>query len=590
MIGFNNTVIKVDVGQKTYGCIEIPEAVLRTRFGAKGLGNYLLLKHNPAGVEPLSPQNHLIFAIGPATGTPLWGSCRHGVYTKSPLTGFYSESYSGGTVADRICAAGLDALMLTGASDTPVWIEVANGKVFFHPADHLWGKDTYASEDAIKQWLADNRPEAGKAGVVVIGPAGENLVKLSLINNDYWRQAGRTGVGAVMGSKRVKGIAFWGEHTKVVADAQGLKEFAAEFLKQNRESPASKTFKTKGTPVMVDLLNKAGAFPSKYWSQGRVDHREKINADALHSHCDVTPHPCRKCFMACGRLSTVKEGRHKGLKVDGPEYETIYTFGGLCMIDSIEEIAYINDLCDRLGLDTMSAGNLVAFTIEAGKRGKVDTDLDYGDVDGIVALIEDIAHRRALGAVLAEGIKHAAKEWRAEDLAVHVKGMEPSGYDPRVLKGMSLAYGTSDRGACHLRSTFYKFELGGLFDPEQIEGKAEAFADWEDRHVLMDTMIFCRFYRDFYSWEVFSRIAKLLMGLDLSEEALREVARAVNDDARRFNLREGLTPQDDRLPSRLLKEVLPETGKGLSEAQMLCMLEEYYKARNWDAQGRPQSA
>ena len=189
MLGFNNNVIRVDAGQQTHESIDIPEEVLRTRFGAKGLGSYLLLKYNPAGVDPLAPANNLIFAIGPATGTPLWGSCRHGVYTKSPLTGFYSESYSGGTVADRISAAGLDALMLSGASQSPVWIEIGNGEVIFHPANDLWGLDTYAAEDAIKDWLGKNRPQAGKPGVVVIGPAGENLVKLSLINNDYWRQA-----------------------------------------------------------------------------------------------------------------------------------------------------------------------------------------------------------------------------------------------------------------------------------------------------------------------------------------------------------------------------------------------------------------
>lgn len=589
MLGFNNNVLRVDLCRRASATVAIPEEVLQTRMGGKGLGSYLLLKHNPAGVDPLAPDNNLIFAIGPATGTPLWGSCRHGIYTKSPLTGFYSESYSGGTVAERISAAGLDALVLNGAADSPVWIEIGNGEVVFHPADDLWGLETYAAEDAIKDWLAKNRKEAKKPGVVVIGPAGENLVKIALINNDYWRQAGRTGVGAVMGSKKVKGIAFWGDHKKVVADAQGLKEFAGEFLKQNRDAPASQAFKSKGTPMMVDLLHKAGAFPAKYWSQGRVAHQDKINAGALHTHCDVTPHPCLKCFMACGRLSTVKEGRHKGLKLDGPEYETIYTFGGLCMVDAIEEIAYINDLCDRLGLDTMSAGNLVAFTIEAGKRGKVETNLDYGDVDGIVALVEDIAYRRGLGKVLAQGIRHAAKEWGAEDIAVHVKGMEPSGYDPRVLKGMSLAYGTSDRGACHLRSTFYKFELGGLFDPEQIEGKAAAFADWEDRHIMMDTMILCRFYRDFYPWDVFQNITRLLTGEDMSEEELRSVSWAVHDDTRRFNLREGLTIEDDRLPSRLLKEVLPETGKGISEDQMMQMLKEYYKARHWDAQGQPQN-
>jgi aldehyde:ferredoxin oxidoreductase len=589
MLGFHNSIIKVDVSRQSSEPIAVSDDILRSRFGAKGLATYLLLEHNPPGVDPLAPANNLIFAIGPAAGTALWGSCRHGVYTKSPLTGFYAESYSGGTVADRISAAGLDAVMFCGASDSPLWIEIGENGVVFHPANDLWGKDTYATEDAIKDWMVQNRPEAKKPGVVVIGPAGENLVRLSMINNDYWRQAGRTGVGAVMGSKKIKGIAFWGNRKKVVADPKGLSDLAAEFFETNRNAPATIAFKNLGTPMMVDILDKVGALPARYWSQGRIEHREKINAPALHQHCDVTPHPCRKCFMACGRLSTVKEGRHKGLRIDGPEYETIYAFGGLCMVDSIEEILYINDQCDRLGLDTMSAGNLVAFTIEAARRGKVQAQLDYGDVEGIVELVRDIAFKRGLGSVLAEGIRYAAKKWNAEDLAVHVKGMEPSGYDPRVLKGMSLAYGTSDRGACHLRSTFYKYELGGLFDPEQIEGKAKVFSDWEDRHILMDTMVFCRFYRDFYPWEVFMRVAKLLMGLDLSEAELRAVAWTVQNDTRHFNLREGLTSQDDRLPPRLLKETLPETGKGITEAQMTLMLSEYYQARKWDPQGRPQS-
>jgi aldehyde:ferredoxin oxidoreductase len=207
----------------------------------------------------------------------------------------------------------------------------------------------------------------------------------------------------------------------------------------------------------------------------------------------------------------------------------------------------------------------------------------------VVALLKDIAYARGLGAILSKGIRAAAKQWNAEDLAVHVKGLEPSGYDPRVLKGMALAYGTSDRGACHLRSTFYKHELTGLFDPEQIPGKAAAFSDWEDRHILMDTMVFCRFYRDFYPWEVFAKVVKLVMGIDLSERELRDVAWSVHDDTRRFNLREGLTPKDDRLPLRLLREALPETGKGLTEDQMTTMLDEYYQARKWDVQGNPHS-
>jgi len=286
--------------------------------------------------------------------------------------------------------------------------------------------------------------------------------------------------------------------------------------------------------------------------------------------------------MACGRLSTVKHGRHKGLKIDGPEYETIYSFGGLCMVDSVEEIAYINDVCDSLGLDTISAGNLVGLTIEAARRGRIDLDINYGDVDAIVSLLKDIVYRRGAGAVLAEGIRPAAKEWDLEDLAVHVKGMEPSGYDPRRLKGMALAYGTSDRGACHLRSTFYKLELSGIFDSEQIEGKAQVFADWEDRHILMDTMIFCRFYRDFYPWEEFSKVVKGLHGIEMNEDELRQVAWNVHNDTRQFNVREGLALEDDLLPARFFNETIQENNAGITTDQFQTMLKEYYQIRGWD--------
>jgi aldehyde:ferredoxin oxidoreductase len=425
--------------------------------------------------------------------------------------------------------------------------------------------------------------------VVTIGPAGENLVAFSVIENDYWRSAGRTGVGAVMGSKKIKAIAVWGSMKKNLAHHDLARHFASDFIKKYKDHAATKAFKTMGTPMMVDILNHVGAFPSRYWQQGKVPHVDMINAAALHERCKVVPSACLKCFMACGRRSTVLQGRHTGLTLEGPEYETIYVFGGLCLVNSIEEIVYLNDLCDRLGLDTITAGNLVAFTIEATLRGRSDAKISYGDVDAIAALIHDIAYRRGTGQILAHGIREAAAEWGLEELAIHVKGMEPAGYDPRILKGMALAYGTSDRGACHLRSTFYKLELSGMFDPEQIEGKAAVFADWEDRHILLDTFIFCRFYRDFYLWDEMSAVVKATMGLDLDEGELRACARAVANDTRLFNLREGLKPEDDKLPRRFYAESLPETGKIISEQQMEIMLREYYQARGWDEQGRPKA-
>lgn len=590
MLGFHNMVLRVNATQRSYDLKIIPDEVLRTRLGGKGLATHLLLKHNPPGVDPLGPENHLIFATGPLAGTAIWGSCRHGVFTKSPQTGFYSESYSGGTAAEHMAATGFDAVMIHGAADRPVWLEVGEQTVQFHDAGDLWGLDTYATEDRVKDWIKTHRPGARGCGVVVIGPAGENLVRLAVIENDYWRSAGRTGVGAVMGSKKIKAIAFWGGNKKQVADRSLVASLAKELSARAKDDKGVAAYKSLGTPMMVDIMDKAGSFPTRYWSQGRCAHRERINAAALHSRCQVTPHACKKCFIACGRLSVVKEGRHQGLKNEGPEYETIYAFGGLCLVDSIEEILYLNDVCDRLGMDTISAGNLAALAIEAVRQGRLDLDLDYGQVDQIAALLHDIAHQRGAGAVLAQGIKSAAAAWGMDDQAIHVKGLEPAGYDPRVLKGMGLAYGTSDRGACHLRATFYKPELAGMVDPEVIEGKAATFVEWEDRLTFFDTLILCRFYRDLYQWEQLGRMVKAVTGLDLDQGQLKAIARAVSDDTRRFNLREGLKPSDDRLPARFTSQALPETGQAISASQMEVMLREYYQARGWDQQGRPPQA
>jgi len=293
-----------------------------------------------------------------------------------------------------------------------------------------------------------------------------------------------------------------------------------------------------------------------------------------------------KCFMACGRLTTIKEGKHAGLTIEGPEYETIYAFGGLCMINSIQEICYLNDICDRLGMDTITAGNLCAFTMEAFERGRIDYDIRYGDADATATLLQKIARREGIGDLLAQGIKVTAKEWGLKDIAVHAKGLEPAGYDPRVLKGMGLAYATSDRGACHLRSTFYKPELSGMIDPAQVENKAEMFLDFEDRLTLFDTLILCRFYRDIYTWERLGEMIHALTGFDADRKNLKASADAVSDIVRRFNIREGLKPEDDRL-SKGLHRKLKQTGHVLTEEDLEFMLADYYKLKGWDEQGIP---
>jgi len=583
MKGFFNKILKINLNNKTFKEEMIPDSVYETYLGGKGLGTYLLMKENPPGIDPFSPDNRLIFCTGPITNTRIYGSCRHGVFTKSPLTGIYSESYSGGKVAEPMSRTGYDAFIFEDASIDPTWVEISDQTVQFHDAKDLWGKDTYSTEDEVLK-----RVNQKGAGALVIGPAGENLVRYAVIENDYWRSLGRTGVGAVMGSKKLKAIVFYGEKKKEIAYPERVEQFAKETLERGKDNPGVQGYKRFGTPMLVAMNNAVGGFPSKYWHLGTFEGWEKISAEALLERCHVRPNACSRCFIACGNLSEVKEGRHKGLKIEGPEYETIYAMGGLCMVHEIEEIAYLNDICDRLGLDTISAGSLCAFAMEASEMGRIKEKIGWGDVDKIAQLLQDISSKKGIGAILAEGTRYAAKQWDMEEVAIHVKGLDPAGYEPRVLKGMGLANATSDRGACHLRATFYKAELSGMIPMDQMEGKAKLFLEFEDRFNIHDSLILCRFYRDLYwDWNYLSTIVEMTTGLKLGEQGLRKISSTIQNETRKFNLREGLNPKEDTLPKRFFDEPLGKEGKTIRREDLQRMLQDYYALRGWSPNGIP---
>jgi len=391
-----------------------------------------------------------------------------------------------------------------------------------------------------------------------------------------------------MGSKKMKGIAFHGGKKKEIAHPDRLEQFAKGTLERAKDTPGVQNYRRVGTPQLVAITNSVGAFPSKYWHLGTFEGWEKISGEALLERCQVKPTACLRCFVACGDLSEVKEGRHKGLKIEGPEYETIYAFGGLCMVHEIEEIAYLNDICDRLGMDTISPGSLCAFAIEASEMGRIKEKIPWGGVDKIADLLHDIASKKGLGAILAEGIRHAAKTWGMEDIAIHVNGLDPAGYDPRVLKGMGLANATSDRGACHLRSTFYKAELAGMIPMDQTEGKAKLFLEFEDRFNIHDSLILCRFYRDIYwDWNYLSTMVEVTTGLKLDEKDLRRISSTIQNETRRFNLREGLTPNQDTLPKRFFDEPLGKDRKTIRREDLRRMLQDYYSLRGWSSEGIP---
>ncbi len=574
MKGTFGKTLTIDLDNKGTRSEQIPDRVFEEYLGGKGLGAYLLKRLNPRGVDPLSPDNRLILTTGPACGFPVWGANRYAAFTKSPLTGIFAESYSGGKAFQPMSRIGYDAFVLEGALADWGVLEIGASGVNYHDAGSLMGKDALETERLLRE-----RYPGRDTAVLTIGPAGENLVRYAYVNNDYGRCLGRTGIGAVLGSKRVKALVFRGSLSKEAADPALLERFRKEWGKRGRDHPVTEAYKTKGTSMVVDLTNNAEAFPSRYWQEGRVEHWQKINSQALHRECTVKPTACTYCFMACTRQSEVTGGRHKGLKIDGPEYETIYAFGGLNLVEDIREIAYLNDICDRLGIDTMTAGNVTAFAIEAYKRGRIGYAIDYGQVDRIAELLELVAAREGIGDLLADGVREAARKLELEEISIQVKGLEPAGYDPRTLQGMALSYAVADRGACHLRTTFYKPELSGMIDPQSNRDKAEMFLEYEDRLAIFDCLIICRFFRDYYYWKELSTIVEGSLGLKPGEADLKAIAARIARTIREYNQKEGIRPEDDTVPDFFFTHPVGGGKFMLDHAQFAELLDDYYRLR-----------
>jgi aldehyde:ferredoxin oxidoreductase len=572
MKGFFNRLLRINLSRQCFHYEHIPDELLSKTLGGKGLGAHLLLEENPSGIDPFSPDNKFIIVTGPATGTKMWGQSRFGAYSKSSATGGFGESYCGGTIAPKIKGCGIDAVVLAGKCESLTFLTVHENGVIFQDATSLKGQDTVQTEE----FILKNSPK--KASALTIGPAGENLVRLACIKSDRWRSLGRCGLGAILGSKNVKGISFSGNKKAEIADEDQLRKTTKDIAQKAKDMPVTSLYQRLGTPMQVATTNSQNCFPTRYWQSGHFSKWENLSADYMLKNFDVQSHPCPNCFLRCTKYCRIQHGRHQGLVLEGPEYETIYAIGGLNEIDSLEEVAYLNDICDKLGLDTMSAGNISGFAIEACKRGKIDFAIDYNQPDRMAELFRLIAANEGVGRIFANGIKEASKILGLEDLAIHVKGLEPAGFDPRVLKGMALSYATSARGACHLRGTFYKAELSGLVDRDMIQGKAALQIDYEDRAALFDCLILCRFFRDFILWDELSTIFKATTGLSLNKNELEILANSITQKTREFNAREGVTEAEDILPERFLKEKTAE-GASLGREQLGIMLREYNEIR-----------
>jgi aldehyde:ferredoxin oxidoreductase len=598
--GYTGRILRVDLTSGKTAVEELREEVARDFIGGSGLGAKILYDETTPDTDPLGPDNPLIFATGPLTGTTLFNSDRIEAVARSPLTGIFGESSSGGYCAGKLKACGYDAVVIRGQAERPVYLYLDDEHAEIRDAARLWGKDTFQTIELLQG------EHGASAKAVIIGPAGENLVKIANMITDgfHGRALGRCGLGAVMGSKRLKAVAFNGTKAVRVADPEGLKALQKRLGPMMRENPQA--LRDGGTSVGYDFCEEIGNVPIRNWKQGSwPEAGKKLTGMTLVKTLLSDRYHCGKCVINCGRVVTAQDGPFAGRQTAGAEYETVGLMGSNLMIDDLAAVQKNNELCNRLGLDTISTGNVIGFAMEAWERGLItakDTGglaLEWGSVPAVQAMLEQIAHRKGFGDVLAEGVKRAAARIGrgAEDFALEVKGLEPPAHDPRSKFTIAVGYATSARGACHLSGFTHDFEEGSviedlgmprLTDRFAVEGKAANVAVMQHLMGMFDSLVACKFglfggltvdplieaVRCVTGWKDFDRKSFFLAG-----ERIFNLKRL-------YNNRLGLTAADDRLPKRYRHE--PKGGGTKDHLPPLEeMLREYYRLRGWDEGGRP---
>jgi aldehyde:ferredoxin oxidoreductase len=585
--------LRIDLNKGTLKEEEIDEKTVKKFVGGRGIGVKILYEELKTGTDPLGPENKLIFMTGPATGTAFPLSGRFHVITKSPLTGGIGDSNCGGDWGPELRFAGFDGLIFEGRSEEPVYLWIHDGEAELRCAERYWGKGVWDTEDMIREELGDP-----KVKLASIGPAGENLVLLAAIINDKHRAAGRAGVGAVMGSKNLKAVAVRGNKKPEVVDPEGLKKVVKEKNKKIKEAGVTgETLPKLGTAALVNVINEAGAYPTRNFQTGVFPTADRTSGEAMRERILIKGKPCWGCTVACGRVTRVT---HPPYQVDGegPEYETTWSLGAMCGIDDLDAITKAHNICDEMGIDPISFGATVACAMELYEKGLIPKEklsgleLRFGNPQAIVDLAWRTGYRSGFGDDIAMGSKRLAEKYGAPELAMHVKGLELPAYDPRGYKGHGLGYATSNRGGCHLRAYMISVEQLGIpekLDPLKTEGKAEWVKWYQDWFSVFDSLVVCKFLSFALNVDDFKDLINPITGWSWTAEDLLETGDRIYTLERMFINREGFDRKDDTLPDRLLKTPMPEGPVKGHVAELEKMLDEYYKIRGWE-DGRPTKA
>jgi len=589
--GYTGNILNVDLKKHSTSFEKTNLSDAKNFIGAKGLGAKILFDRLKKETDPLSPENILMLTTGPLTGTIAQTSGRGTVITKSPQTGLFVDSHFGGVFAAEMKRAGWDIIIIKNRAKDPVYLVIRDDNVDFKDASKLWGKECLDTHNALQE-------KEGRIKTAVIGPAGENLVKFSAITIDGHRHAGRGGSGAVMGSKNLKGIALSGSNKIPIHNEDEFRKKAKDVLKQIQENDFVPKRRKFGTPYWVKPINEEGFIPTRNFQEGRFEFAKEINADTMQERIVDGGGACYNCIIACWNKSSIKSGPFKGIKMIGPEYETIALMGSNLGMKSIEDVAYICNVCNELGMDTISLGGVLGFAIEAFEKGIItkedlnDNSIGWGKPKEIAKLINDIAYRRGeVADILAEGSKIASEKLGkgSNDFAVHVNGLEIPGYDPRGTFGMGLAYATSDRGACHQRAWTVKAEL---YSPDlerfSFKDKAQIVKDVQDERAAFFSLVLCDFAP--ISVENCVDMWNFSTGFDHTVQSYLECGERIWNLVRLFNLREGHNPSNDTLPERIFKDSFtkgPVKGVHIKRDEFEKSLQEYYSIRGWNDNGIP---
>jgi len=598
LTGYAGKVGWVDLSEGTTRIDELDGDMARKYLGGKAMGAYLLLRHLQPNTPPYDPDNILIFITGPLSGTNFPAASRSAVITRSPMTGTFLDSYCGGFFGPHLKRAGIDALVITGKAQKPVYVRVDEGQITIEAADQLWGLSTFDTEARLQN---EHRKEKGeRISVAAIGPAGEKKVRFANIVNNR-RCYGRGGAGAVMGSKNLKAVVLRGNQRPGKMDEAAFKEIAGRSRLKTAAHPLTGKeghFPKVGTMMTLDLTNETGTLPTRNWQENTSEHAEVINADAFVKHI-IRPKTCYACPIGCSRETTATQGGVE-YTTEGPEYETMYAFGPNCEIKEPEVVIAADKLCTDYGLDTISCGVVVGFAMECYEAGLLSSeetagsDLAFGNGDALIDLIHLISKRQGLGQILAEGVKRASEKINgSSEFAMHVKGLELPGYDPRGMKGQALTYAVSDRGGCHLRSNTLRTEIIGkprAYDRYVYDEKAEMIRELQLNYATYNCLIACVFGTFALDGEDYAEALSAIMDWSVTAEEIRLIGERALNLTRLFNIREGFTRRDDTLPQRLFSQPAtrgPSKGQVVDKAAFEKMLDEYYQCMGWDNNGVP---